>query len=204
MSNIEFWNNRYKSDEYAYGIEPNVFFREWIDKLKSGRILLPAEGEGRNAVYAAKSGWDVYAFDNSIEAQKKAINLAKKYQVKINYYCAEYSELIFEKDSFDAIGLIFVHFAGENRNGFHRNLIEYLKTGGYILLEGFSKKQIKYQEQFSSGGPSNIEMLFSSDEIKEDFKPLETILLETREIILNEGLYHKGPASVVNFVGKKI
>lgn len=58
-----FWNNRYKEKEFAYGIAPNQFFKESINKLKiKGTILLPAEGEGRNAVYAAKKGLKVTAF----------------------------------------------------------------------------------------------------------------------------------------------
>lgn len=46
----------------AYGTEPNAFFKAQLDQLTPGRLLLPAEGEGRNAVYAAKKGWEVAAF----------------------------------------------------------------------------------------------------------------------------------------------
>lgn len=51
----EMWDKRYGNTEYAYGEEPNAFFKKTLDKLDlKGSILLPAEGEGRNAVYAAK------------------------------------------------------------------------------------------------------------------------------------------------------
>ncbi len=203
MSNIEFWDNRYQSENYAYGLEPNLYFREWIDKLSPGKILLPAEGEGRNAVYAAKKGWEVYAFDTSSQAKKKAIDLAKLNNVNIHYECKEFEDLYLEKDSFDAIGLIFAHFAGSKRNEFHRELIKYLKAGGYIILEGFSKNQLEYQKKFNSGGPTNIKLLFSSEEIEDDFRSLHKIYLATAEIMLNEGLYHNGLASVVRYVGRK-
>jgi hypothetical protein len=51
----DIWNNRYSKKEYAYGISPNNFLKSTIEKhnLKD-RMLLPAEVEGRNAVYAAK------------------------------------------------------------------------------------------------------------------------------------------------------
>jgi SAM-dependent methyltransferase len=203
MSNIEFWDNRYQSENYAYGLEPNVFFRKWLDKLSPGRILLPAEGEGRNAVYAAKKGWEVYAFDTSSQAKKKAIELAKLNNVSIHYECKEFEDLNLEKDSFDAIGLIFAHFAGSKRKEFHKELIKYLKAGGYIILEGFSKNQLEYQKKFNSGGPTNIELLFSSEEIEDDFRSLHKIYLAKAEIMLNEGLYHNGLASVVRYVGRK-
>ena len=49
----EFWDKRYNNEDLIYGTEPNKFFKQYIDKIKPGRILLLGEGEGRNAVYAA-------------------------------------------------------------------------------------------------------------------------------------------------------
>ena len=79
------WNKRYAQKEYFYGKQPNEFFRKQLLKFPPGRILLPAEGEGRNAVFAALSGWDVVAFDTSTEAKKKAEKLAKENKVQISY-----------------------------------------------------------------------------------------------------------------------
>ena len=67
----EFWNERYAAENYVYGTLPNTFFKYELSRLRPGKILLPAEGEGRNAVYAAEQGWDVYAFDYSHEAKRK-------------------------------------------------------------------------------------------------------------------------------------
>ena len=57
----QFWNERYNAPEYAYGVEPNRYFQSVLDQFQGqpGRMLLPAEGEGRNAVYAALKGWKV-------------------------------------------------------------------------------------------------------------------------------------------------
>ena len=80
----EFWNERYYENGYAYGEEANIFFKEELLKLKPGNILLPAEGEGRNAVFAAKQGWEVEAFDISDVGKEKAIQLARKNGVNIS------------------------------------------------------------------------------------------------------------------------
>ena len=54
----EFWNQRYSESGYAYGSVPNEFFRDallsHLDQLlpNHSKLLMPAEGEGRNAVYA--------------------------------------------------------------------------------------------------------------------------------------------------------
>jgi hypothetical protein len=74
----ERWNERYSKDEFAYGEQPNKFLKEQLEKLAAGTILFPAEGEGRNAVFAAQLGWTVSAFDISAEGKNKANRLAEK------------------------------------------------------------------------------------------------------------------------------
>jgi SAM-dependent methyltransferase len=189
----EFWNDRYSQKEYVYGTEPNNFFKKSIEKTTVGKILLPAEGEGRNAVFAAKLGWDVTAFDFSHSAMKKAIDLAEKEKVKINYLIKDYNNYAAEEDYFDCIALIFVHPPKKLRKQFHNKLLTLLKPGGKLILEGFSKDQINY----NSGGPKDIEMLFSKEELLEDFKGVQKIELNTNEAELSEGLFHKGIASTV-------
>jgi len=86
------WNERFAKEEYAYGKEPNQFFKEEIDKLNPGRLLLFGEGEGRNGIYAAKLGWEVDAVDWSDAAKNKAEKLADDNNVKINYTVADVSD----------------------------------------------------------------------------------------------------------------
>lgn len=68
------WNGRYASEEFVYGKLPNEFLKEQLVKLPVGEILFPAEGEGRNAVYAARLGWTVSAYDISSEGKGKHYN----------------------------------------------------------------------------------------------------------------------------------
>ena len=131
----QIWNKRYASNEYAYGIEPNVFFKEKIDNMKPGRILLPAEGEGRNAVYAAKLGWEVYAFDFSSAARDKAQKLSKKNNVDIVYNIHELKDADYEQESFDIVALIYAH--SPNRKENHQHLMKFLKPGGLLIIEEF-------------------------------------------------------------------
>ncbi len=81
----DFWNVRYSEEIYAYGTAPNVFFSSELKKLPPGKALFPAEGEGRNAVYAATCGWNVIAFDQSEAGKEKALQLAAKKGVEIDY-----------------------------------------------------------------------------------------------------------------------
>ena len=191
------WNLRYSQEEYVYGKKANEFFMEEIQKLKPGKILLPGEGEGRNAVCAAKLGWDVVAFDSSVEGKKKAEKLALKNNVNIDYRLLSYEEISFEDNSFDLVSLIFTH--SMLRNSLHENLTRILKPGGLIILEGFSKKQIDK----NTGGPQNIDLLFSREELDADFHELSDVQIMEKDIILDEGIHHKGEASIIRLIGKK-
>lgn len=198
------WDDRYSKEEFAYGTEPNNYLREQIEKIKPGSILFPAEGEGRNAVFAAKLGWKVAAFDISAEGKNKAINLAEANKVSINYQVGELETLNYQTEQFDAIALIYAHFPAEIKSNIHKTLATYLRKGGVIIFEAFSKKHLEYLAVNDKiGGPKDIESLFSIEEIKSDFPDYEIIELEEKEIELNEGLFHNGKGSVIRFVGRK-
>lgn len=201
---IKKWNERYGEEEYAYGEKPNVFFEEKIKALKTGKILLPAEGEGRNAVFAAKIGWSVFAFDQSEEGKKKAMKLAKKNGVTIDYQVGDLGAVNFTQEEFDAIGLIYAHFPAHLKSAYHKILDGYLKKGGFVVFEAFSKNNLAYRARNEKiGGPKDLDSLFSVEEIKADFSNYEIVQLEEKEVELGEGLYHNGKGSVIRFVGKK-
>ncbi len=196
MENI--WDKRYSDTKYIYGIEPNTFFKNWLDKQKPSEILFPAEGEGRNAVYAAMQGWNVTAFDSSKEGKKKALLLAKEYNTEVLYEVVD-AEIYTPNKKFDAIVLIFAHFPPNLRNLIHKNMLSFLKPGGHLVLESFSKDQLKY----GTGGPKNEALLYSINELKSDFSDLETLRMKKLVRFLNEGIFHQGESDVIQLIAKK-
>lgn len=198
------WNERYANEEFAYGEEPNNYLKEQLTKLDTGKILFPAEGEGRNAVFAAKSGWTVSAFDISNEGLKKALHLAEKNNVSIDYQIGELQALNYQEEQFYAIALIYAHFPANIKSQLHKELDKYLRKGGIIIFEAFSKNHLDYLAKNEKvGGPKDIQSLFSIEEIEADFNNYEIIELEEMVIHLNEGIYHNGEGSVIRFVGRK-
>ena len=198
------WNERYANEEFAYGEEPNHYLKKQLELLENGKILFPAEGEGRNAVFAAKLGWEVSAFDISSEGQQKALKLAQKNNVNINYQVGELENLGYMEERFDAIALIYAHFPAGIKSQIHKSLDKYLRSGGIIIFEAFSKNHLEYLRRNEKvGGPKDIDSLFSVEEIRNDFDNYEVIELEEAVIDLNEGLFHNGEGSVIRFVGRK-
>lgn len=199
ISTKENWETRYSQHEYIYGKRPNEFLRVTLQGKTPGRILLPCEGEGRNAVYAAGQGWIVDAFDQSINGQVKCMALAAENGVKVNYQIADATEFDAGTERYDMIALIFVHLPPEIRKSVHQKLAGALKTGGMLVLEAFNPQQLRN----SSGGPKNKEMLYTPDMLRDDFGTLKIQYLEKVETHIDEGRLHSGLADVVRLIAVK-
>jgi hypothetical protein len=201
----QMWDNRYAAEPYAYGTEPNVFLKEKLAQYAlSGKLLMPAEGEGRNAVYAASQNIAVFAFDISEKGRAKAIKLANEHQVEINYNVGDFLKMDYIDNSFDGAALIYAHFPLPLLSVYHQKISHLIKPGGLVILEGFSKNNLPLREANPDvGGPNNVEMLFSKNSILDDFPNFEVLELEEATVDLKEGLYHNGKAKVIRFVGRK-
>jgi len=201
----EMWNKRYAAKEFAYGTKPNAFFKMSLEKYHSkGSLLLGAEGEGRNAVYAATKGLAVFAFDISEEGERKAHQLAEENKVEIQYELGDFLEMKYPSNYFDNAALIYAHFPPHLLSPYHRKIAELIKPNGILILEGFSKNNLPLRlKNPEIGGPDKLEMLFSEESIRKDFSDFSVLELEEVETELSEGLYHNGLAKVIRFVGRK-
>lgn len=193
----DFWNKRYAESSHVYGTEGNEFLKLMLEALEPGKILLPADGQGRNACMAAKMGWDVHAFDFSESGQKSALEFAERQNLSVRFECCSAEDFEAKLESFDAVALIFAHLP--NRSSFHHKMMRYLKPGGVLILEAFSKNQLGK----ASGGPQSADMLFSAEELMTDFAELTKIELTELNTVLREGIYHDGEASVIRVKAHK-
>ena len=196
----DFWDKRYSEEEFAYGTTPNEFVKSVIDKLKPGKALFLGEGEGRNAVYAASLGWNVDAVDFSESAKEKALKLASDNNVVINYTISDLENYQFIENKYDMIVMVFLHLPAKINQIIFEGSISSLKVGGKLIIETFSKEQINN----SSGGPKDLQLLFSESELINLTSQLQNNFLESKTIYLNEGAYHIGKADVIRYVGVKI
>ncbi len=196
---MNFWDSRFGGEGFLYGKEPNEFFAEFLLTIdKTGKLLLPAEGEGRNAIFAAKAGWEVTAIDSSAVGREKALKFAEDEGVEIEYEILDLQNFEARPDQYDFIAIIFGHFPSDFRQNLHQKFVKSLKAGGHILIEAFAKEQINN----TSGGPQDVDMLYSLPFLEEDFSGLTIKKLSYEKVFLNEGKHH-GWADVVRFIGSK-
>jgi hypothetical protein len=204
--NASFWNERYKEEGFAYGSEPNEFIASELRKFSPGSILLPAEGEGRNAAYALQLGWKADAFDMSIAGRDKAMKLAANNALNLRYDVCDAATFIQGSAAeYDAIAFCFTHFPGPKRIEEHKALAALVKPGGMAIMEVFAKGHTEYNTMDPRvGGPKEESMLFDSTEAMEIFNGFELMLCEEREVHLQEGKYHIGLGMVLRVLAKRI
>jgi len=195
----QFWDERYATSQFVYGKEPNAFLASELSKLKPGRILLPGEGEGRNAVHAAREGWKVDAFDQSRVGKEKALAFASDMGVQIQYKACPLEEFPFQDKRYDLVGLVFVHAPGPGRTYLHKQVSGTLLPGGMVLLEAFHMEQLGR----NTGGPKSLDYLFDEEMLLSDFAGLTPVMLEKKLVRLNEGPFHQGEAAVIRYIGVK-
>lgn len=197
---INFWDQRFAEQGFAYGEEPNVFLSRRLGEIEPGELLLPAEGEGRNAVWAATQGWNVHAFDTSTVGRDKALAAARRRAVDITYELRSVVDDLGDLEGrFDAVGLVFMQLPPEVRRPAHREVARCLRPGGVLILEAFAKEQLDR----GTGGPRESSLLFSVDELEVDFEDLDVVSLQPCDVELAEGRYHRGESSVVRLLASR-
>lgn len=195
---LERWNQRYSTDEYFFGLEPNEFLRSQSYRLTPGqKVLSIADGEGRNGVWLASLGLNVLSVDISPIALEKAQRLAAKHDVTITTEVADLATWDWGVERFDAIVAIFIQFAEPDlRTVIFEQIKVSLKTGGLLLLQGYTPKQL----EFKTGGPPYVENMYTAQLLRESFSKMEIHHLVEHEDILSEGVGHKGMSALIDLV----
>ncbi len=194
------WDNRFKAENYVYGTVANVFISEMQKKLQlTGDALAIAEGEGRNAVFLAEQGMKVTSWDYAESGLQKTQKLAEGKGVTVKTELIDLNEAVWEKEQWEEIICVFGHFPKELRKKTLEGVKKAVKPGGYFITEVYSIYQIPYK----SGGPQDINLLYSPEEFLETFSNWRIVHFFMGEVIRHEGDLHNGLAHVIQFVGQK-
>ncbi|CAM4017962.1 SAM-dependent methyltransferase [Lederbergia lenta] len=194
------WHTRFQTENYVYGKEANAFLTEFQKEIKvTGDVLAIAEGEGRNAVYLAEQGMNVTAWDYAESGLAKINKLAEERGVVVSTELVDLKEANWSKAKWDEIVCIFGHFPVELRKRTLQGIKEAVKPGGYYLTEVYSHYQIPYK----SGGPKDLNFLYTPEEFLQNFADWQIIHFFMGEVVRHEGELHNGLSHVIQFVGKK-
>ncbi|PRH82270.1 class I SAM-dependent methyltransferase [Arenimonas caeni] len=200
MANQDFWESRYAEPGFAYGAEPNQWVVACEPRLpQAARVLLPGDGEGRNSVYLAKQGHRVTSLDMAAAGLHKAAVLAHDAGVNLDLVQADLANWRPEPAVYDAVVLVFLHLPPAIRQRVHSAMVDALRPGGCLVLEGFDRAQLG----LPSGGPRDPDWLFDPEMLRLDFRGLEAEVLGQAAVELDEGPFHQGIARVVRGFWRK-
>lgn len=193
------WDERYRTDDYVYGTAPNDFLSRHYHLIPKGEVLCLAEGEGRNAVFLARHGYEVTAVDLSSVGLAKARKLAQAHEVQIRCIQADLADFDLGENRWQGIVSIFCHLPPPIRRQLHQQVDHALKRGGVFLLEAYTPKQLELR----TGGPSDTSLMMTKDILQTELADLALDRLEELERDVVEGSLHTGPAAVVQAVAVK-
>jgi SAM-dependent methyltransferase len=200
-SDREFWNGRYTAEAYLFGTRPAAFLEEQAARIPpQSRVLVPADGEGRNSVYLAEQGHRVVATDIAEEGIAKARKLALARHVDVEYLHLDLQGWTWPEARFDAVVAIFIQFAPPAfRDEIFAGMKQAVRPGGVVLLHGYTPKQLEYR----TGGPSAVEQLYTEELVRSAFSDWEILRLEAYERELDEGEGHRGRSAVVDLIARR-
>jgi SAM-dependent methyltransferase len=201
QAELKRWNERFQNDFYWFGTEPSAFLPEQRHRLPaSGTALCIADGEGRNSVWLAEQGLEVTAFDFSPLAVAKAKKLAADRKVNVDYRQGDINAWDWDERQYDVVAAIFFQFvAPAERARIFAGLNRALKPGGILLLQGYNTDQLKY----GTGGPKQIEYLYTERLLRESFPALEFLHLASHEKEVSEGKGHQGMSALLDLVARR-
>ena len=195
------WEDRFAVSEYAFGKEPNYFLASCKPLLpRSGKALAVADGEGRNGVWLAEQGLDVVSLDFSPSALRKARALAKERGMTVTFLQADAHAFDYPESAFDVVVEIFTQFSTPaERTMKWAGMRKALKPGGLLIIQGYTPKQLQY----GTGGPKEIENLYTRAMIEEAFRDFHDMNIVEEELELHEGTSHGGMSAVINLTAQK-
>lgn len=193
------WDQRYATAEFVFGTEPNQFLLENQQRLNPGSVLCAGDGEGRNGVWLAQQGMAVTSVDYSAVGIEKARRLAVKSKVEVDFTFANILEYTPGPARFDNIVNIYLHMEADEIHELHGLYARWLKPGGILLAEVYSKQQLQYD----SGGPRSASALYETEYFRRDFPGWDIIHLGEELIEFTEGKAHLVTASVVRAILRK-
>jgi SAM-dependent methyltransferase len=182
------WDRRYDTPELIWSGEPNRFLRAEVEGLVPGRALDLASGEGRNAVWLARLGWQVTAVDFSEKAAEKARRLAGEHGVDVRLIQADLADYVPERDSADLVAIFYLQVSPALRSRVLGRAADALAPGGVMLVVGHDLLNLTG----GVGGPRDPAVLMTPESVVGDLRGLVIERAErvTRPVTTAEGQVH--------------
>ncbi|MDX3683197.1 MULTISPECIES: class I SAM-dependent methyltransferase [unclassified Streptomyces] len=137
-TDAEMWDDRYRESDRIWSGNPNVVLVSEVEDLKPGRALDLGCGEGADAVWLARTGWQVTATDISRVALERAAVHAAEAGVadRVDWQWHDLG-VSFPEGEYDLVSAQFLHSMGDlPREEILRRAAGAVAPGGVLLVVG--------------------------------------------------------------------
>ena len=155
------WDSRYRAADLVWGGEPNRFVAAEFVGEAPGRALDLAAGEGRNAIWLARAGWQVTAVDFSAVAVDRGQHLAEREGLTVDWVVADVREYQPAPRAFDAVVVAYLHLPADDLRPVLARAAQAVAAGGRILVVGHDLTNIAD----GIGGPPDPAVLYTPEAI---------------------------------------
>jgi SAM-dependent methyltransferase len=162
----EEWNRRYAGSELLWTARPNRFLVAETADLTPGRALDLACGEGRNAVWLAKQGWQVTGVDFSAAALDKAAGLARGNEVDVEWAEADLLDYRPEPRAYDLVVVAYLQLPAAERRRVLRAAANAVAVGRTLLVVAHDRSNLEH----GHGGPQHPDVLYTAADVAADLK----------------------------------
>ncbi|MGC4051389.1 MAG: class I SAM-dependent methyltransferase [Paludibaculum sp.] len=190
------WDQIYLSSDAKVPVNPSTLVLETTANLKPGAALDVGMGNGRNSIYLARKGWKVTGVDISPAAVKQATQEAAKLKVEFDARAGDIERMDLGRDRYDLILCMYIHMV-PIKNA--RKLIESLKPGGLLIVEGHHADVQALGLRPVSGGPPG----YMSNQLVRAFERLRILRYEDRTMQAEWSNGPEGKAPIVRLVARK-
>ncbi len=128
------WDERYEDRDQLWSGRPNGALVTEVDGLTPGRVLDVGCGEGADAVWLARQGWDVTALEVSGVALARAAGHARDEGVRVRWVHAGLAEAQLAPGSFDLVSAQYPALLRTPDAAAERALLAAVAPGGVLLL----------------------------------------------------------------------
>ncbi len=158
------WDQRHAAGDPIESPEPDPTLVDEIASLPPGRALDLGAGDGRNAIWLARRGWQVTAVDFSGVAIERARARAEAGGVNVDWQLADLLEWSPEARAYDLVTLFFIHLPGAERRAVYARAADAVAPGGTLLIVAHDRANLAG----GVGGPQDPEVLVSPKEVAAD------------------------------------
>jgi SAM-dependent methyltransferase len=179
----EAWDARYADADLVWGNEPNQFVRAQCETLAVGVAVDLACGEGRNALWLARLGWQVTGVDYSAVAIERAGILAAQVGARVasrlTWRVDDVATMQLRAESVDLALVSYVHLPAGQRSSLMLRAALAVRPGGHVIVVGHDRRNLRE----GVSGPQDERLLYDPLELRSLFAGIPATRVDVAETV---------------------